>query len=129
VKRTTFAIAFTTLALSAGAALAHHSYAMFDKEKSKELTGTVAAFKWTNPHAWSEIMVPDGKGGSDKWGIEFGSPAALVRAGWRSTTLKPGDAVVMTIRPLRSGEHGGAFVSVKLPDGRVLTDKAPASPS
>ena len=49
--------------------------------------------------------------------------------GWRSTTLKPGDAVVMTIRPLRSGEHGGAFVSVKLPDGRVLTDKAPASPS
>jgi hypothetical protein len=115
------------LALSAGSAFAHHSYAMFDREKSLALTGTVAEFKWTNPHSWLELKVPNAKGGADTWGVEFGSPSALVRAGWRASTLKPGDNVVVTVRPLRSGEFGGAFVSVQLPDGRVLTDKAPTS--
>ena len=127
MKRFLVVMGIAGLALSAGAASAHHSYAMFDREKSLALNGTVAAFKWTNPHSWLELKVPNAKGGADVWGVEFGSPSALVRAGWRASTLKPGDTVVVTVRPLRSGEFGGAFVSVQLPDGRVLTDKSPAS--
>ena len=115
------------LALLAGPAAAHHSYAMFDREKDLALTGTVSAFEWTNPHSWIEIQAPNAKGGADKWGVEMTSPAVLVRAGWKSTTLKPGDMVTITIHPLRSGETGGTFVSVQLPDGRVLTDKAAKS--
>ncbi len=111
------------LALLAGPAAAHHSYAMFDKEKNLALTGVISAFQWTNPHSSIEIQAPNGKGGFDKWGVECTSPAVLVRAGWKSTTLKPGDNVVITIHPLRSGELGGSFVSVQLADGRVFTDK------
>jgi len=125
MKRTLFVLAAVGLALSAGGASAHHSYSMFDREKSLALTGTVVAFKWTNPHSWLELKVPNAKGGADTWGVEFGSPAVLVRAGWRASTLKPGDTVIVNVRPLRSGEFGGAFVSVQLPDGRVLTDKPP----
>ena len=44
----------------------------------------------------------------------------MVRSGWRSTILKPGDTVTVVINPLRGGEHGGAFVSLTLADGRVL---------
>jgi hypothetical protein len=117
------ALALVGLALLAGPAAAHHSYAMFDKEKNLALTGVVSAFQWTNPHTWIEVQVPNAKGGADKWGVECTSPAVLVRAGWKSSTLKPGDTVMITLHPLRSGELGGSFVSVQLADGRVLSDK------
>ncbi len=32
--------------------MAHHSYAMFDTDKSVEIEGTVKEFQWTNPHCW-----------------------------------------------------------------------------
>lgn len=101
-------------------AAAHHSYAMFDSQKDLALEGTVETFKWSNPHSFIEFLVTNKDGKSEKWTAECGSPAQMVRAGWRSSTLKPGDHVVVTIHPLRSGEFGGSFVSVEAPDGRVL---------
>ena len=119
------------LALS-GTAFAHHSGAMFERDKQVELVGTVVTFSWTNPHSWIEIDVPNSSGGSDKWGVECNSPNNLARQGWRSTTLKPGDQVTITVHPLRSGEKGGRFMSVKLADGTVMTDSVgypvPAKP-
>ena len=122
------AAAIAGLMLASAPAFAHHSYAMFDKEKDLPLSGTVETFKWTNPHSWIEIQVPNAKGGVDKWGVECTSPAVLVRAGWKSTSLKPGDVVTITIHPLRSGELGGSMVSVKTADGRTLTDKSVSRP-
>ena len=103
-------------------AYAHHSGAMFDRDKTVQLTGTVVSFGWTNPHSWIEIDVPNASGGTDKWGVECNSPNTMARSGWRSTTLKPGDQVTISIHPLRDGTHGGRFISVKLADGTVLTD-------
>lgn len=108
----------------AGGAFAHHSGAMFEHDKTIELTGTIVSFGWTNPHSWIEIEVPNASGGTDKWGVECNSPNNMARSGWRSNTLKPGDQVTITVHPLRSGEKGGRFVSVKLADGTVLTDMA-----
>jgi hypothetical protein len=96
---------------------------MFDATKNLKLTGVVQTFAWTNPHSYIELQVPNEKGVLEKWGVECTSPAVLARAGWRSSTLKPGDQVTVTIHPLRSGELGGSFVAVQLPDGRMLTDK------
>jgi hypothetical protein len=116
----------------AGTAFAHHSGAMFERDKQVELVGTVVTFSWTNPHSWIEIDVPNASGGSDKWGVECNSPNNMARQGWRSTTLKPGDQVTVTVHPLRSGEKGGRFMSVKLADGTVMTDSVgypvPAKP-
>ena len=120
-KQTGAILAGAMLAAAAGApALAHHSYAMFDAQQNKQLDGTVQAFKWTNPHSYIEVMVMDDKGQAQTWGVECGSPAQMVRAGWRSTSLKPGDHVVVTVHPLRDGTFGGSFVQVQTADGKVL---------
>ena len=109
--------------VAAGLAEAHHSAAGIDRTKSVELVGTVKQFGWTNPHSWMEVDVPDQKGGTVTWKVEMTSPAYLVRAGWKSTTLKPGDEVKVSVRPLRDGTPGGLFVSVTLADGRTLTER------
>jgi len=104
------------------ASFAHHSYAMFDRDKTVALTGTVKQFKWSNPHAWMEVYVPNDKGGTDTWGVEMNSPNNLARVGFRSTMVKPGDKVTVRIHPLRSGEKGGSFLSVTLPSGQTFSD-------
>jgi hypothetical protein len=110
-------------------ALAHHSMAGFDRTKTVSMSGTVKQFKWANPHAWIELEVPDGKGGTSSWNVEMTSPAVLIRAGWKSSVVKPGDKVTVQAHPQISGEPGGIFVSLTLPDGRTLTDKpATAAP-
>jgi hypothetical protein len=107
---------------AADVALAHHSYAMFDRDKRLALVGTVKEFKWSNPHAWMELYVPNGKGGSDMWGVEMNSPNNLARKGWKSNIVKPGDKVTVVIHPLRSGERGGSFLALTLPNGQTLED-------
>jgi hypothetical protein len=61
------------------------------------------------------------------WSIEMTAPAYLARAGRTSKTVKPGDKVKVTVRPMTSGDPGGRFVSITLPDGRIL-GQAPAAP-
>jgi len=108
---------------------AHHSAAGIDRSKTVTVEGVVKEFRWANPHAWMELEVPNDKGGADVWNFEMTSPAFLVRAGWKSNTVKPGDRVKVTGRPLRNGDPGGLFVSITLPDGKVLTEQAaPARP-
>jgi hypothetical protein len=106
----------------AAPAFAHHSFAMFDRQKEVILKGTVKEFQWTNPHSFIEIETPDEKGAAVSYSIEMNSPNNLTRQGWKSTALKPGDKVTLVMNPLRDGSHGGLFVSVMLPDGKVLGD-------
>lgn len=104
--------------------LAHHSFAMFDREKEMVLVGTVHDFQWTNPHSWIELDVSNAAGGVDKWSLECNSPNNLTRQGWHSSSLKPGDKVSVVVWPLRNGEKGGLFISLKFPDGRTLDEAA-----
>jgi hypothetical protein len=113
----------------AGSALAHHSAGAIDRTKSLTLNGTVKEFRWANPHSWIDLDVPNDKGSVETWSVEMTSPTFLVRAGWKSTTLKKGDKVSVTVRPLRSGEPGGVFVSVTLADGKVLGERAGGPPA
>lgn len=103
---------------------AHHSPVMFDRSVRKTLVGTVVEFAWTNPHASIQLDVPNASGGTDRWGVELGSPNSMVRNGWRSSLLKPGDKVTVVVNPLKSGEFGGIFVSITLADGRTLGGNA-----
>jgi hypothetical protein len=102
--------------------LAHHSFAMFDQKKEVTLKGVVTEFQWTNPHAFIHIEVPNESGGKDNWQVELNSPNNLTRQGGRSTSVKVGDPVTLVLNPLRDGTKGGLFVSVTLPNGKVLGD-------
>jgi hypothetical protein len=103
---------------------AHHSMAGFDRTKTVSLEGTVVQFKWANPHSWIEIDVPDATGKVVRWNVEMTAPAFLAKAGWKSTSLKPGDKVTVVGNPLINGDPGAIFVSVKLADGQELTQRA-----
>jgi hypothetical protein len=113
-------LAATLLASAATVASAHHSAAAFDATTDKVLSGTVKKFDYSNPHTWVWIDVPNDKGGVDTWGVEGMSPNYLNRRGWMRQTLKPGDKLTITIRPMKNGEHGGMWVKAQRPDGEVL---------
>src|SRR5258705_2678796 len=113
---------FAPLPLAASAALyafpavAHHSFAMFDANKTITLAGTVKEFEWTNPHSWILLNVANAQGQPEQWTIEAGAPAGLVRQGWGPKTLTPGMKVAATIHPLKDGTHARQVLTVKLPD-------------
>jgi hypothetical protein len=100
-------------AVASGAALAHHSFAMFDTDHPMELQGTVTEFKFTSPHTFILLEVKGTDGSATTWNLEGASPSALVREGWASKTLKAGDQLKMTIDPLRSGAPGGSWSEKK----------------
>ncbi len=108
------------LLTTTGAALAHHSFAVFDRTKKVTLTGTVKDFQWTNPHAWIQVDVPGDKGQTTEWGVECGSPNMMARTGWKKTTLKPGDRITVVVNPLLDGRTNGSLVTATLADGTVL---------
>lgn len=116
---------FAASLLAALPALAHHSGAMFDSSKTATITGTITEFNWTNPHSSFKVEVQGADGKPEIWAIEMNSPGNLVRTGWKRTTLKPGDKVTVTVRPLRDGKPGGSYMSITLADGTVLDGVGP----
>src|SRR5580700_2991884 len=106
----------------AGAALAHHSFTMFDMTKRITLAGTVTEFEWTNPHSYIEIDVPEDKGGVKHWSIELGSPSILMQSGWKFNSIKAGEKITLIINPMKSGQAGGFLSTATLPDGRTLSN-------
>lgn len=114
------------LALAAVPTSAHHSFAMFDSEREIDLAGTVREFQWANPHTWVQLDVT-ANGRSTVWSIEGRSPNVLARRGWNRLTLRPGDRVTLTVHPLKDGRPGGAIISVRFADGRVLNADTPTA--
>ena len=108
-------------AIAAMPLAAHHSFAMFDQKQIVTLQGKVHEFQWTNPHAFLEIDDTKGK----RWSLELNSPNNLKRQGWSRSAVKPGDAVTVRMNPLRDGQHGGLFLDLKFPDGKVLDSGLP----
>ena len=106
----------------AAPAFAHHSFAMFDADKTRSLDGTVKAFEWTNPHSWIRVNVADQNGATREWAIEMGSPAQIAQRGWKADTIKPGDKITLTIHPLKDGSRGGQFMAAVLPNGQTLAN-------
>lgn len=115
-------VSTTVLAAVGGAAMAHHSFAMFDQEHPMEIAGTVVEFRYTSPHSFILVDVKGKDGASTVWNLEGPSPSILARDGMSAKTLKPGDELVLTIDPLRSGAPGGAWalIKTKFKDGRSL---------
>ena len=122
LRRLALILATGTLALTAAPILAHHSFAMFDKEHQVDLEGIVQEFRFVNPHAFIYLAVKQADGSTVLWSLEGQSPSFLVRDGWTSKTLKAGDELKMRIAPLRSGAPGGAWAAnqVDFRDGHAL---------
>jgi hypothetical protein len=113
------AIAVAAVAMTVPA-FAHHSNAMFDFTKKRELKGTVKQFLWSNPHGYLEMTVTSSSGKEQSWTVEFQGLQGMASRGLTIDSFKPGDAVTVVINPLRNGTTGGDFYSAVLADGSEI---------
>ena len=122
VTRTFPAIVALTLALIPPA-VAHHSYAMFDKRKSLVIDGTIARIELISPHAfvWMYARKPGKPAEYDLFSFEGPPPNTLKLNGWKRDSLKAGDKVSVRYFPLRDGRPGGELIWVRCSNGSVLT--------
>jgi hypothetical protein len=126
----------TVLALGAAlavsrfaAAAAHHSYSMFDRSREAQVTGSVHALEWTNPHVWLWVTVMDEKGNPTLYAFEGTSPGEMSRrSGWSRSIVSPGDGVKVRFQPFKDGRNGGHILAVTLPNGQTLDAATGASP-
>ena len=80
-RRLAMLLAAGALALTAGPTLAHHSFAMFDRDNQVDLEGVVREFKFVNPHTFIYLAVKQDNGSTVTWSLEGQSPSLLVREG------------------------------------------------
>jgi hypothetical protein len=105
-------------------ASAHHSHAYYAPSEENVLEGTVTNFDWRNPHSWITIEVTDDASGeAQEWAFEARAPNMLASQGWQADSLKPGDEISVTFRPLVNGGNGGLLREIIRADGTILSDR------
>ena len=80
MRRQLSALAGWAFVATSGAALAHHSFAMFDQENPIELQGVVKEFKFTSPHTFIIIETKQPDGSTQLWSLK-----AAPQARWCAT--------------------------------------------
>jgi hypothetical protein len=115
-------LACAALMLPLSAANAHHSFSMFDFNKTTEAAATVEEFRWTNPHVVLVVKTDASAPEPNKlWSLELTSPGNLTRLGWNRHSFNPGDKIQIQFHPLRDGRQGGAFAKATFAaTGKVL---------
>ena len=98
--------------------LAHHSGAMFEKEKTITVEGVVKRFEYTNPHSWLQVDVKNQDGSVTTWGFEAEGPSTLQRAGIRPSDFMPGTKLKITGHPMKDGSPAAAWVEAIRADGK-----------
>ena len=98
--RTLVALAFMSAPLSA---IAHHSPASFDQTAFVVIEGTVAEFKWGNPHVYLAVEMTSPTGEHFVQQVEAGPASQLLPRGLTRDLLRPGDPVTVRANPNRRG--------------------------
>jgi len=100
--------------------LAHHGNAAWSTNEVT-LKGTVVDFVWRNPHVLLVWTTKDESGKAVQWTGEVGSPESMMADdGWTKQTFKPGDELVLILRPAKSGVPNGVIDQIKRADGTVV---------
>jgi Family of unknown function (DUF6152) len=115
-------LAGLTLAAGSGLPLlAHHSFAaQYDATKAIRMTGTLVKIEWTNPHSYIYIDVKEDNGTVTKWTCEAGSLGALSRQGFKRSTVKFGDNIIVDGYRAKDGSRLMVALRVSLPNGKIL---------
>jgi hypothetical protein len=102
------------MALSAGSAAAHHSFAaQYDANQPVTLKGVVTKVEWTNPHARFYIDVTETDGKVVNWNLELTSPNRIRRQGWGPRDLMPGEKVIFEGYGGKVVESRGSLLSIR----------------
>jgi hypothetical protein len=101
-------------------ALAHHGAASILSGETITLKGTVKSWLWSNPHCLLTFDVVGEDGKVVQWVAETQAPNSIYSSGYRRDSFKPGDAVTITLEPVKSGRPNGRISRAVLADGTVL---------
>src|SRR5262249_26395265 len=123
MKTAVLSLALAAVLLSARPAQSHHSNVLYEVTKVVTITGVVKEFRWVNPHTWLYVTIDDGRGGKTEWKVEGRAPGILRRAGWKTTSLQPGDTVTVDMSPAKDGTHVGIIARVTKADGTILSNQ------
>ena len=108
------------LPILASPVLAHHGNAAWSATEVT-LKGTVVEYLWRNPHVLLTWTTKDDSGKTVQWTGEVASPESMMADdGWTKETFKPGDEIVLTLRPAKSGVPNGVVDQIKRADGTVV---------
>jgi hypothetical protein len=106
--------------LTASAAMAHHSFAMFDRSVEKVITGTVARWQFNAPHSWLYLNVKNADGTQTLWSFEGSAPQSLLTRGISGSTFEPGATVTVSFCPMKDGRPAGGIGWARLANGTFL---------
>ena len=87
-------------------AVAHHRFAMFDRDREELLSGTVVRWAFNSPHIALYMETEDGT----LYSFEGAAPPSLLSRSpsMNGFTFQPGQAVQVVYCPLHDGRPGGA---------------------
>jgi len=99
-----FVVGVGLLSLSVPSYSHHGTAIVYDLTRSITISGTVADFRFVNPHTLIYVDVRGEDGEVVSWLGGLSAHASLTRReGWTIETLKPGDEVLVTGAPARGG--------------------------
>ena len=116
--KVTTLLSIGVLAIMCVPAMAHHSGAMFESEKTITVEGVVKQFQLTNPHSWLLVDVKNKDGSVTTWGFEAEGPSTLQRAGIRPSDFAAGTKLKITGRPMKDGSSAALWIEAVRADGR-----------
>ena len=109
------------LMLAGASVSAHHAFsAEFDQDKPVNLEGTLTKADWVNPHAWLYMDVKNPDGTVANWSIEMGPPNALLRRGWKRSSMQYGVIIKVEGFAAKNGKLFANATNVTMPDGTKI---------
>lgn len=99
--------------------LAHHSGAAY-ANCELVVRGTVTEYDWGNPHVVIVWNVKDDSGATASWSGELASVSSELADGMTKNSVKPGDDLIFTVKPAKSGSTTSLISTIKRADGSTL---------
>lgn len=113
-------VAFLFVAVFSFPISAHHGNAAWATTETT-LKGTVVDFVWRNPHVLLLWTTKDDAGKEVQWTGEVGSPESMMADdSWTKQTFKPGDELILVVRPAKTGAPNAVIDQIKRGDGTVV---------